>query len=101
MKCSSAIDAASAAIGGFARTKASRSSTAAQTTVTAQALSSRKASSTTAMPSGAASRQIAVMDTAPRSTSSRKVVTSVPPVASIGSSTNTSRPVRSSGSRFA
>ena len=38
---------------------------------------------------------------APRSLSSWTVVTSVPPVASIGSSTKTSRPVRSAGSRFA
>jgi hypothetical protein len=76
----------------------SRSSTAAVTTRTA---SSAKAASTRRSPSGAASRQIAVTDAAPRPVSMPMTVARVPPVASIGSSTNVSRPVRSAGSRSA
>ena len=76
----------------------SRSSTA---PVTTRTVSPGNASSTRASPSGAASRQIAVTAAAPRSRSMPITVTRVPPVASIGSSTKTSRPVRSTGSRFA
>ena len=76
----------------------SRSSTAAVTTRTSSAA---KAASTCRSPSGAASRQIAVIEAAPRLASMLMTVASVPPVASIGSSTNVSRPVRSAGSRSA
>ena len=59
------------------------------------------AASSLATPSGAESRQIAVTAAAPRDTSMPTTVSSVPPVASIGSSTKASRPARSSGSRAA
>src|SRR5919112_373970 len=64
----------------------SLSSTAAVTTLTGTCRSSSSASSR-AMPSGALSRQMAVMSSAPRSTRNRMAAASVPPVASIGSST--------------
>ena len=63
--------------------------------------SSAKTCSTCRKPSGAASRQIAVIEAAPRFASMLMTVASVPPVASMGSSTNVSRPVRSVGSRSA
>ena len=50
------------------------------------------------MPSGAASTQIAVTSLAPRPTSRPIVCAIEPPVASMGSSANTGRPARDSGS---
>ncbi len=50
------------------------------------------------MPSGAATAHTAVTSSAPRSASSSIVWTIEPPVASIGSSTNTGRPASDSGS---
>ena len=54
--------------------------------------------SSAAMPSGATTTQIAVMSTALRDCSSPMVCAIDPPVASIGSSTNTGWVLRSSGS---
>ena len=51
-----------------------------------------------AMPSGAARTHRTVMSVAPRSASSRQQCSREPPVASIGSSTSTGSPVRSTGS---
>jgi hypothetical protein len=76
-------------------------STPAVTTRTRAGSSPGNACSILAMPSGAASRQTAVTAEAPRATSISIAACSVPPVASIGSSTNASRPVRSAGSRAA
>ena len=78
----------------------SRSSSAAVTTVTSTSRPAN-ASSMCRSPSGAARRQMAVTSRAPRSSSSEMAATSVPPVASIGSSTNTWRSCRSWGSRSA
>ena len=64
-------------------------------------MASLNASSTILIPSGAAKIQTAVISDAPRSIKKLKAATNVPPVANIGSSTKTWRPVRSSGKRLA
>ena len=53
---------------------------------------------TVSIPSGAQSTHTTVTPVAPRSASVSSVVTSDPPVASIGSNTTTCRPDRSAGS---
>ena len=70
-----------------------RSSTLAVTTRTGRPLSARRV-----MPSGAARTQIAVTSVVPRSVRSPMVCAIDPPVASMGSSTNTGRPASDSGS---
>ena len=71
----------------------SPSSTAPTTTRSGSPLSSSRRS-----PSGAATAHTTVMSSAPRSVSRRQQCTSEPPVASIGSSTSTGRPVSDAGS---